>query len=391
MRSCWRAAGITGAFLRVMNEGVKREPKSALRNTMIDTRLLTIDPTQVETPTAVSTLQLAAQIIQHGGLVAFPTETVYGLGADALNATAVARIFAAKKRPFYDPLIVHVASAAELARVAQDVPPLAHELAARFWPGPLTLVLPRNTAVPDVVSAGGPTVAVRCPAHPIALALIRAAGTPIAAPSANRFSHTSPTSAQHVWDDLAGEIELILDGGPTLVGVESTVLDVTGDVPVLLRPGGITLEALQAVLPRVEVRRQLAPPGPELPSPGLLERHYAPQTTLWLFTGEDEAVRRAMQETAVAQQANGRSVALLLAEEDVPFFAGAAGETAVLQTAVVGSLNDLEGVARRLFYAMRQLDRLEVSLILARDFPPVGLGLAVHDRLARAAERVIPA
>lgn len=356
---------------------------------MMDTQLLTIDPGQLDAPTAVSALQLAAHIMQQGGLVAFPTETVYGLGADALNATAVARIFAAKKRPFFDPLIVHVADVTDLPRVARDVPPLAQELAARFWPGPLTLVLPRHTAVPDVVTAGGATVAVRCPAHPVALALIRAAGTPIAAPSANRFSHTSPTSAQHVWDDLAGEIELILDGGPTLVGVESTVLDITGETPVVLRPGGVSVEALQAVLPQVAVRRQLAPPGAELPSPGLLERHYAPHTALWLFTGEDAAIRQAMLETARVQQANGRTVALLLAEEDVAFFVAAGWETAVCQTAVVGSLNDLEGVARRLFFAMRQLDRLEVSLILARDFPPLGLGLAVHDRLARAAERVI--
>lgn len=355
---------------------------------MMDTQLLTIDPSEIDAPTAVSALQRAAQIIQHGGLVAFPTETVYGLGADALNAAAVARIFAAKKRPFFDPLIIHVADVTDLPRVARDVPPLAHELAARFWPGPLTLVLPRNTAVPDVVTAGGATVAVRCPAHPLALALIRAAGTPVAAPSANRFSHTSPTSARHVWDDLAGEVELILDGGPTLVGVESTVLDITGEAPVLLRPGGVSVEALLAMLPRVEVRRQLAPPGPELLSPGLLERHYAPRAPLWLFTGEDAAIRRAILATARAQQANGRAVALLLAEEDVAFFARQGGETAD-QTAVVGSLSDLAGVARRLFAAMRQLDRAEVSLILARDFPPVGLGLAIHDRLARAAEQVL--
>lgn len=350
----------------------------------MQTRVLKVDPTRLDTPEATAVLHEAAAIIQQGGLVAFPTETVYGLGADALNGTAVKRIFAAKKRPFYDPIIVHIANAADLPRVARDVPPLAYELASHFWPGPLTLVLPKATAVPEVITAGGPTVAVRCPAHPVALALIRAAGTPIGAPSANRFSHTSPTSAQHVWDDLVGEIALILDGGPTLVGVESTVLDITGERPVLLRPGGVPLEALQALLPEVEVRRQLAPPHADLPSPGMLERHYAPQTALWLFTGEETAVRQAMLQTAKEQQRNGRSVALLLAEEDVPFFAEGGWETAV-----VGSAADLEGVARQLFYTLRQIDRLDVSLILARDFPQAGLGLAVHDRLVRAAERVL--
>ncbi len=350
----------------------------------MQTRVLKVDPMRLDTPEATAVLHEAAAIIQQGGLVAFPTETVYGLGADALNSTAVARIFAAKKRPFYDPIIVHVADAAELPRVAQNVPPLAYQLANQFWPGPLTLVLPKGTAVPDVVTAGGPTVAVRCPAHPVALALIYAAGTPIGAPSANRFSHTSPTSAQHVWEDLAGEVALILDGGPTLVGVESTVLDITGEKPLLLRPGGVPLEALQALLPEVAVQRQMAPPHTDLPSPGMLERHYAPHTELWLFTGEETAVRQAMLQTAKEQRGNGRSVALLLAQEDVPFFA--AGEW---ETAVVGSVADLEGVARQLFYTLRQIDRLDVSLILARDFPQVGLGLAVHDRLVRAAERVL--
>ncbi len=350
----------------------------------MQTRLLKIDPSQLTTLQATAVLQEAAQIIRQGGLVAFPTETVYGLGANALNDAAVRKIFAAKKRPFYDPIIVHVADAVDLPRVARDVPPLAYKLADHFWPGPLTLVLPKGTAVPDVVTAGGPTVAVRCPAHPVALALIRAAGTPIGAPSANRFSHTSPTSAQHVWDDLAGEIALILDGGPTLVGVESTVLDITGGRPVLLRPGGVPLEALHPLLPEVEVRRQMAPPHADLPSPGMLERHYAPQTALWLFSGEETAVRQAMLQTAKEQQRNGRSVALLLAEEDVAFFTDGGWETAV-----VGSITDLAGVARQLFYTLRQIDRLDVSLILARDFPKAGLGLAVHDRLVRAAERVL--
>ncbi|MER3421280.1 MAG: threonylcarbamoyl-AMP synthase, partial [Chloroflexota bacterium] len=194
----------------------------------------------------------AARVIRAGGLVAFPTETVYGLGANAFDAEAVAGIYRAKRRPPEDPCIVHIAAVAELPRVAARIPHQVEAL-AHFWPGPLSVILPRAEAIPPIVTAGRPTVAVRVPAHPVALALIREAGVPIAAPSANRFMHTSPTTAQHVWDDLAGAIDLILDGGPTPVGVESTVLDLTGEVPTVLRPGAVTVEQLRAVLGEVRV------------------------------------------------------------------------------------------------------------------------------------------
>ena len=247
------------------------------------TRLVAVDPTQPDP----AVLAEAATLIQAGRLVAFPTETVYGLGANALDADAVARIFAAKERPAYDPVIVHVADAAELTDLTAALPDLGSLLIERFWPGPLTLVLPRSERVPDVVTAGGPTVAVRAPAHPLARALLDAAGTPIAAPSANRFSHTSPTRAQHVWDDLAGRIDMILDGGPTAVGVESTVLDLTTEPPTLLRPGGVTIEEIEALIGPVQTsaRRE---DGNTLPAPGMLDRHYAPRAVLWLFTGEDD-------------------------------------------------------------------------------------------------------
>jgi L-threonylcarbamoyladenylate synthase len=326
----------------------------------------------------------AAAVIRRGGLVAFPTETVYGLGADALNPAAVARIFTAKGRPAHDPIIVHVAGPADLPLVAQEVPEMARHLAETFWPGPLTLVLPRAEAVPPTVTAGRDTVAVRCPDHPVALALIRTAETPIAAPSANLFGVPSPTTAQHVLDDLAGRVELILDAGPTPIGVESTVLDLTRTVPTILRPGGLPREALEAVLGPVAVLERIKPPEAGLPSPGLLPRHYAPEAELHLFTGPPEAVREAMRREAQAQMAAGRRVAVLVADEDAGDFAGL---DLVVET--VGSAGDLGSVARRLFGALRALDARGVEIILARDFGSRGLGLAIRDRLRRAASKVV--
>ncbi len=351
----------------------------------VETRRYVVDGAQPDP----AVLAEAAAVIRRGGLVAFPTETVYGLGADALNAAAVRRIFAAKGRPASDPLIVHVAGREELARVVESVPAVAEALATRFWPGPLTFVLPKAGHVPSEVTAGGPTVAVRCPAHLLAQALIRAAGTPIAAPSANRFAHTSPTTADHVWDDLAGQIDLILDGGPTPIGVESTVLDLTVEPPAILRPGGVTAEELVGAIGAVARRggaSGVQTGNGVLASPGLLERHYAPHVELRLFTGPDEAVRAAMRRTAQTEAAGGRRVALLVAEEDTAYLAGLPAELAVL-----GSLGDLSPVARRLFDTLRRLETAGADLILARDFPHRGVGAAVHDRLRRAAAQVVQA
>ncbi|KAA3659069.1 MAG: threonylcarbamoyl-AMP synthase, partial [Chloroflexi bacterium] len=287
------------------------------RTKLLNTKRLLIDSHQPN----LAVMAQAAAIIKQGGLVAFPTETVYGLGTDALNADAVRRIFAAKGRPAYDPVIVHVSGAHALDHIANNVPDVARRLAKHFWPGALTLVLPKAELVPGVVTSDGPTVAVRCPNHPLAQALIAAAGTPIAAPSANRFSHTSPTTAQHVWDDLAGKIDMILDGGPTQIGVESTVLDVTGDVPKILRPGGVTAEALTAVLDHLETHQPTnSQKNHAPPAPGMLERHYAPQAEMWLFTGEDAAVRQTILAAAERERGNGRSVALMITNEDVPHF-----------------------------------------------------------------------
>lgn len=328
----------------------------------------------------------AAAIVRAGGLVAFPTETVYGLGANALNEVAVARIFAAKGRPAYDPLIVHIASLEDVSQVASEVPDVARRLAERFWPGPLTLVLPRANAVPAIVTAGRATVAVRCPNHPVALALIRASRTPIAAPSANRFGRTSPTTAQHVLDDLSGRVDLILDAGPTPIGVESTVLDLTQAIPTILRPGGVPREALEEELGPVALLEQAPTAEIGMPSPGLLTRHYAPRAELRLFLGPPDAVLRAMRQEAQAYLSAHRRVGILVADEDAAAFADldVIGET-------VGPAEDLNTVARRLFGALRALDAQGVDVILARDFSAQGLGSAVRDRLRRAADAIVQA
>jgi L-threonylcarbamoyladenylate synthase len=321
----------------------------------------------------------AAALLRAGELVAFPTETVYGLGGDALNPAAVAAIFAAKGRPADDPLIVHLATLDALELVAADVPSLAFELAAAMWPGPLTLILPRGERVPLAVTAGGPSVAVRLPAHPVARALIAAAGTPLAAPSANRFGHTSPTTAAHVLADLNGRIAAVLDGGPTPIGIESTVLDLTTPVPTLLRPGGVSLEELRALLGEVAVGGRGAPSG-GLASPGLLERHYAPDNALWLVVGEPGAARRWLHERIVAERAAGRRVGLLLPDEDLALLAELDADAEPL-----GSAADLPAVARRLYGALRALDARGPDLLLARDFGELGLARAIGDRLRRAA------
>ncbi len=327
-------------------------------------------------------IRRAAEVLRRGGLVVFPTETVYGLGANALDAEAVRSIFAAKERPAYDPLIVHLADPSDLGRVVRAIPPIAHTLAGHFWPGPLTLVLPRSERVPPEVTAGGDTVAVRVPSHPVALALIEAAGVPVAAPSANRFGRVSPTRAEHVLADLAGRIDVLLDAGPTPVGVESTVLSLVTPVPTILRPGGVSREALEEVLGEVQFLERPVVPGGEdaVPSPGTLLEHYAPRAEVTFYRGPRPAVLAAMREQALHLQAQGLLAGVLVADEDVPFFA-----ELPLVVESVGPEVALNEIARQLFAAVRALDRAGVSAILARDFGAAGLGLAVRDRLTRAA------
>jgi L-threonylcarbamoyladenylate synthase len=313
----------------------------------------------------------AAAVLRGGGLVAFPTETVYGLGASALDAAAVGRIFAAKGRPANNPLIVHVAEAAEARQVAATWPAAAARLAARFWPGPLTLVLPKRDHVPDAVTAGGPTVAVRVPAHQVARALIRAAGVPVAAPSANRSSRLSPTRAEHVLGGLAGRIDLVLDGGPTAGGLESTVLDVTGTPPRLLRPGLVTPGEIEAVVGGI-VRPADAPGAADrpLPSPGMLGQHYAPRAVL-------ECVEAAGREGGQPLPPAGERVGWLTFAR-VPGAEAAGGRVIVMP-------NDPEVYAAQLYAVLHALDAAGVERVIVELPPDTEAWLAVRDRLRRAA------
>jgi L-threonylcarbamoyladenylate synthase len=346
---------------------------------MVVTRVLRVDPHNPE-PAAI---EEAAKLIREGRLVAFPTETVYGLGADALNPEAVHSLFEAKGRPANDPVIVHIADPLWLTRVAAEVPEVAARLAERFWPGPLTLILPKAPLVPDVVTAGLPSVAVRVPAHPVALALLRAADTPIAAPSANRFGHTSPTTAEHVMADLGGKIDLILDGGPSWIGVESTVLDLSQPEPAILRPGGVPMEALEEVLGPLRVAGKVLEDGQAAPSPGMLARHYSPRANLILVVGPREAALEYIERRARELSIQGVKVGILATLED----AQALKTEAEVES--LGTGQDPSAVAQRLYMALRALDGRAVQVIFARDLGTHGLLLAVHDRLTRAATQVV--
>lgn len=345
------------------------------------TKIVQVDPLHPD----MAIIAYAARLIQKGQLVVFPTETVYGLGANALQSQAIEGIFVAKGRPYSDPLIIHIAERSTFESLTVDVPPIAHKLMEVFWPGPLTLILSAGPRVPSLITAGLPTVAIRMPSHPIALALIRAAELPIAAPSANRFMHVSPTTAQHVLADLNGQVPLILDGGPCEVGVESTVLDLCSTRPTILRPGGVSIEALRAVLPEV----QSLQPRPsidhtshqeELPqiSPGQMLIHYSPTVPTFLFEGKPERIREAMLNEVQHRQAQGERVGVLIADEDLIAFQESGAQIYTLG-------NTIDQIAKYLFTGLRKLEEAGVHIILCRSFETQGLGLAIRDRLRKAA------
>lgn len=326
---------------------------------------------QANDPKAIET---AAQILKEGGLVGMPTETVYGLAANALDGKAVAKIFAAKGRPMDNPLIVHISEFDQINRLVQSVPEAARRLAARFWPGPLTIILPKSEIIPDEVSAGLPTVAVRFPSHPVARALITAAGLPLAAPSANLSGHPSPTTAEHVMNDLSGKIEAVLDGGACGVGVESTVVTLATNPPRLLRPGGITLEQLRAVLGEVELDPAVLHPlaaGVRAASPGMKYKHYSPKANVVILDGDFEAYKAYVNTHAAP------GVAALCYNGD---------EQGLNVPAVCyGGEEDCGEQARELFDALRRLDEMQAKTVYARCPEPKGVGLAVYNRLIRAA------
>ena len=332
-------------------------------------------------PSSEESLSLAADLLRAGELVAFPTETVYGLGADALNAKAVLSIFAAKGRPADNPLIVHIHDRAQLPEIC-TVPEQALPLMDAFWPGPLTILFNRKPAVPSEVTAGLPTVAVRMPSHPAAAAMLKACGLPIAAPSANSSGRPSPTLAAHVLEDLQGKIPLILDGGPCEVGVESTVLDLCHGVPTILRPGGVTKEMLESVL-HTEVAlagsilRPLKPDEKAL-SPGMRYKHYAPKAAVTLVEGEEEAVLARLQDLYRREAEAGRKSCVLCFSEHMD-------QLRDCRPHDIGSKDHAEEIAHRLFDTLRRLDEEDMETVFSEVVPPEGVGLAVMNRLGRAA------
>ena len=321
----------------------------------------------------------AAAILREGGLVGIPTETVYGLGANGLDPQAVARIFAAKGRPQDNPLILHIPEASWLERYCQSIPERAWALAEAFWPGPLTLILPRKPEVPDAVTAGLDTVGMRCPAHPLCREIIRLAGVPVAAPSGNTSGRPSPTTAQHMLEDMDGKIDAIVDGGPCTVGVESTILDLTETTPRLLRPGGITLEQLKSVLGEVAVDpavTRLMGAGEKPKAPGMKYRHYAPKAPVTVVAGDP--AKSAAYIASHAAPGDG----IICFDEFVPLFTGRPGTGPVMD---LGPAGDKAEQARHIFDALRRFDHTGAAAIWAQCPDPEGIGLAISNRLNKAA------
>lgn len=326
---------------------------------------------------------IAAEVIRKGGIVAFPTETVYGLGADALNPEAVKKIFMAKKRPPDNPIIVHVANKEDVYKLARKVPKVAEKLMTEFWPGPLTLVLRRSKVVPDITVVGLDTIAIRMPNNKVALALITESKTPIAAPSANLAGKPSPTTAKHVMDDLEGRIDAILDAGPTKIGVESTVLDMTTNPPQILRPGGTPYEKLLGVLGRVKLH-PVALAEKKLRtvkarSPGMKHKHYAPNAEVVVVEGELNAIIKKVQELANFYIEKGKKVGIMATDESKSAYSANVVKS-------LGSRENLTTVAKNLFRLLREFDDEKVDIIIAEGIPLKDLGLAVMNRLRKAAD-----
>jgi len=333
-------------------------------------RVFKIDPFNID----YELLKQAAEVIHNRGLVAFPTETVYGLGANALDGKAVSEIFEAKNRPLDDPLIVHIAESADLGRLAKEVPPEAERLINRFWPGPLTIVLKKTDLVPDLVTTGLSTVAVRMPAGIIARKLIQVSGLPIAAPSANVFGRPSPTTARHVVDDLDGKIDIVLDGGNTEIGVESTVVEFAGGRVLVLRPGGVSVEELRKIVGEVEV---VSEQDARAASPGKYPQHYSPKADVVVV---EESSRQIEEVLAVIgrMKAQSRRIGVMARQEHEASYRD-------VDVKVLGPGDDSRICASRLFHILREFDAENVDVIIAEGIPEKGLGLAVMNRLRKAA------
>lgn len=343
----------------------------------MNTKVVRIEKEKIEDRLLVE----AAQILRDGGLVAFPTETVYGLGANALNAEAARKIYEAKGRPSDNPLIAHIAKAEDLVLLVKEIPEAGRKLMEAYWPGPLTLIFPKSDIVPYGTTGGLDTVAVRMPSDSIANRLIELAGVPVAAPSANTSGRPSPTRAQHVIEDMSGKIEMIIDGGEVGIGVESTIVDVSGDVPMMLRPGAITMEMLQETLGHVEIDPAIQGPlraDVKPKAPGMKYRHYAPKAEMTLVEGDMERVTAYINSEAKAALLAGKKVGIICTEESRQCYPEGIIE-------VIGSREHEETVAHNLFAVLRDFDDRQVDCIFSESFSRDHMGQAIMNRLCKAA------
>lgn len=347
----------------------------------MDTIIEKVDPAHIDT----DVMEQAGKLIAEGELVAFPTETVYGLGGDALDPDASRRIYAAKGRPSDNPLIVHIADFDDMKRVAREVPEQAKKLADAFWPGPLTMIVWKSDAVPEATTGGMQTVAVRMPNHPVALELIRRSGCLIAAPSANTSGRPSPTEAQHVAEDLSGKIAMILDGDPVGIGIESTIIDLTEEKPMILRPGYITPEMLSEVLQEEVVIDPgiIAADDTRKPkAPGMKYKHYAPKAEMIIVDGAQDAVIRKINELTAAKRAEGKKVAVIATDETKDRY-----DAQVILS--MGKRADEDAIAQHLYKILRECDELDVGEIYSECFQTPRIGQAIMNRLLKAAGHTV--
>lgn len=347
----------------------------------MDTIIEKIDPGNID----ADVMDRAGKLIAEGELVAFPTETVYGLGGDALDPDASRKIYAAKGRPSDNPLIVHIAEFDDMTRVAREVPEQARKLADAFWPGPLTMIVWKSDAVPEATTGGMQTVAVRMPNHPVALELIRRSGCLIAAPSANTSGRPSPTEAQHVAEDLSGKIAMILDGGPVGIGIESTIIDLTEEKPMILRPGYITPEMLSEVLQEEVVIDPgiIAADDTRKPkAPGMKYKHYAPKAEMIIVDGAQDAVIAKINELTAAKRVEGKKVAVIATDETKERY-----DAQVILS--MGRRSDEDAIAQHLYKILRECDELEVGEIYSECFQTPRIGQAIMNRLLKAAGHTV--
>lgn len=338
------------------------------------TKVIKIDKKNIDENLIVE----SANVLKSGGLVAFPTETVYGLGANGLDEEAVKKIYKAKGRPSDNPLILHISSKEELPPLVENIPDLAYKCMDEFWPGPLTMIFKKSKIIPRIITGGLDTVAIRMPSHPIASQLISKSGVPIAAPSANTSGRPSPTNANHVIEDMMGKIEVIIDGGNTGVGLESTVLDLSTDTPMILRPGGITLEDLKEIIPNITQDRSIIKNDIVPKSPGQKYRHYAPKAEMLLFTGDIDKIIDEINKQVNSLVAQGKKVGVMATEETKDRYSNGL-------VLVSGSRTNPETIAANLFSTIRDFDKENVDIILAEGVSIDNIGMAIMNRMIKAA------